>query len=210
MNMARDITLVAVCYCFGCFAAGYYWTRWRTGLDIRQHGSGTVGARNVGRLLGPTSFVVVLLLDFTKGALAVWLALKMNADGNTTVAAIIAVVTGHTWPIQLRFQGGKGIATSLGAILAFDPLLALLLVIVFLVLFAVLRNFTLVGLLAFTLTPLAGFSAAFGVFEVAAISSLALIVLIAHRKNIRQEIAGIFPARALKERSMHNNKGSRS
>lgn len=210
MNMARDITLVAVCYCLGCFAAGYYWTRWRTGLDIRQHGSGTVGARNAGRLLGPTSFIVVLLLDFTKGALAVWLALKMNADGNTTVAAIIAVVAGHTWPVQLRFQGGKGIATSLGAVLAFDPLLALLLMIVFLVLFAALRNFTIAGLLAFALTPLAGFSAAFGVYEVAAISSSALIVLIAHRKNIRQEIAGIFPARTLKEHSMHNNKGSGS
>ena len=45
MTVGRDITLIAVCYCLGCFAAGYYWTRWRSGLDIRQHGSGTVGAR---------------------------------------------------------------------------------------------------------------------------------------------------------------------
>lgn len=105
---------------------------------------------------------------------------------------------------------GKGIATSLGAILAFDPLLALLLVIVFWILFVVLRNFTVAGLLAFALSPLAGFSAAFGVVQVAALSSLAVIVLIAHRKNIRQEIAGVLPARALKENSMHDNKGSGS
>jgi len=210
MTVGRDITLISACYCLGCFAAGYYWVRWRAGLDIRQHGSGAVGARNVGRLLGPTGFVVVLLLDFTKGALAVWLAIKSGVDNETTVAAMIAVVAGHTWPAQLRFHGGKGIATSLGAILAFDPLSALLLVIIFLVLFAVLRNFTVAGLLAFALSPLTGFSAAFGVAEVAALSSLAVIVLIAHHKNIRQEIAGIFPARALKENAMHHNKGSGS
>ena len=210
MTFGRDITLIAVCYCLGCFAAGYYWTRWRSGLDIRQHGSGTVGARNAGRLLGPTSFVVVLLLDFTKGTLAVWLAMKAGAHPEATVAAMVAVVVGHAWPVQLRFQGGKGIATSLGAILAFDPLSAFLLVIVFSILFVFLRNFTVAGLLAFALSPLAGFSAAFGVAEVAALSSLAVIVLIAHRKNIRQEIAGIFPARALKENAMHDNKGSGS
>jgi acyl phosphate:glycerol-3-phosphate acyltransferase len=207
MTLGREMTLILGCYCLGCFTAGYYWVRWRSGLDIRQHGSGAVGARNVGRLLGPTGFVVVLLLDFTKGALAVWLAMKSGADNEMTVAAMIAVVAGHTWPAQLRFQGGKGIATSLGAILAFDPLSALLLVIVFLFLFATLRNFTIAGLLAFALSPLAGFSAAFGVVEVAALSSLAVIVLVAHRKNIRQEIAGTFVARPLKETSVHNHKG---
>src|SRR5881397_1048412 len=208
MILGREITLIVVCYCLGCFTSGYYWVRWRTGLDIREHGSGTVGARNVGRLLGPTSFLVTLLLDFTKGALAVWLAMKTNTDPQATVVAMAAVVVGHTWPAQLRFQGGKGVATSLGAILAFDPLLALTLIVVFLPCFALLRNFTLGGLLAFVLTPLAAFFTGLGYVEVAAVSVLALIILVAHRKNIRQEIAGILGARSLKEHSMHSDKGS--
>jgi glycerol-3-phosphate acyltransferase PlsY len=207
-SLAIDFALVAACYALGCLAAGYYWVRWRTGQDIRQVGSGSVGARNVGRLLGPWSFVVVLLFDFTKGALAVWLATKLQVSHEVTVMAMTAVVVGHTWPVQLRFHGGKGVATSLGAILAFDPLSALLLVLVFLVCFALLRNFTVAGLLAFALSPLAGFLNAFGVIEVAALSSLAAIVLLAHHRNIRQEFAGVFGDRSLKENPMHTDKGS--
>ncbi|MCI0747625.1 MAG: glycerol-3-phosphate acyltransferase [Verrucomicrobia subdivision 3 bacterium] len=210
MTLGRDITLMIVCYCFGCFTSGYYWVRWRTGQDIRDHGSGTVGARNVGRLLGPFSFFATLLMDFTKGALAVWLAMKINASPEGTVAAIVAAVVGHTWPAQLRFQGGKGVATSLGAILAFDPLLALLLVIVFLPCFALLRNFTLGGLLAFALAPLLAFFVGLGNVSVAALSLVAGVILIAHRKNIREEISGILAPRPLKENSMHKNKGSGS
>jgi acyl-phosphate glycerol 3-phosphate acyltransferase len=207
-SLALDFFLVGLCYCLGCFTAGYYWVRLRTGQDIRQLGSGTVGARNAGRILGPWGFVVVLLLDFTKGALAVWLATKFDVTAEVTVMAMTAVVVGHTWPAQLRFHGGKGVATSLGAILAFDPLSALLLVIVFLAGFALLRNFTRAGLLAFALSPLAGFLNAFGVIEVAALSSLAAVVLLAHQKNIRQEFAGILAARALKQNPMHTDKGS--
>jgi acyl phosphate:glycerol-3-phosphate acyltransferase len=206
--IALDLLLVAACYAIGCFTAGYYWVRWRTGQDIRQLGSGNVGARNVGRILGPSAFLVTLLLDFTKGALAVWLAARLNVSPEVGVTAMVAVVVGHTWPAQLRFHGGKGVATSLGAILAFDPFLALLLVSVFLVCFALLRNFTLAGLLAFALSPLAGFFSAVGVIEVAALSSLAVVVLLAHHRNIRQEIAGIFMPRSLKENSMHSDKGS--
>src|SRR5687768_11116824 len=94
-SLTIDFFLVAVCYCLGCFAAGYYWVRWRTGQDIRQLGSGTVGARNAGRILGPWAFAVVLLLDFTKGALAVWLATKLNVSPEVTVMSMAAVVVGH-------------------------------------------------------------------------------------------------------------------
>lgn len=207
-SLSIDLLLVALCYALGCFTAGYYWVRWRTGQDIRLLGSGSAGARNAGRVLGRSGFFAVLLMDFTKGALAVWLAAKLDVSAEVTVMAMAAVVVGHTWPVQLRFQGGKGVATSLGAILAFDPLGALLLAIVFLAGLAMLRNFTRAGLLAFALCPFAGFLNAFGVIEVAALSSLAAIVLLAHQKNIRHEFAGIIAARALKQNSMHTDKGS--
>src|SRR2546428_11226923 len=107
----QELTTIFVCYLIGCFTAGYYWVRWRTGQDIRHEGSGNVGARNVGRLLGPPAFIATLLLDLGKGALAVGMALYFGLRPEMVIAAMLAVVVGHNWPMQLRFHGGKGIAT---------------------------------------------------------------------------------------------------
>ena len=168
----KEMTTVFACYLLGCFTAGYYWVRWRTGQDIRQEGSGNVGARNAGRILGATAFAATLLLDLGKGALA--------------------VVVGHIWPMQLRFHGGKGIATSLGVLLAYDSVLLAILAAVFLPLFALSRNFTSSGLLAFALSPLLVFLCGLENMEVVATSLLAIVILISHRKNIREEFARIF------------------
>ena len=186
-------------YVLGTLSAGYYWVRWRTGLDIRQVGSGNVGARNVGRVTGTTGFLVTLLWDVTKGALAVGLATYFHLTDEGVVACILAVVAGHNWPVQLRFQGGKGVATSVGALLAFDPWAALMLCVAFVPLWAVIRNFTLSGLLAFAVTPLVLFLAGFGNPVVAALSFLAILLIATHRKNIREEFARIMPSRAVKE-----------
>ncbi len=185
----QEWLLLAACYALGCCTAGYYWVRWRTGLDLRLQGSGNVGAKNVGRIAGPSGFVVTLLIDGLKGALAVRLALFLGATPEVQVACMLAVIVGHNWPIQLRFRGGKGIATSVGALLAFDSFIVLIVVGMFLPFIALLRNFTLSGLLAFALAPLALFLYGAPNVDVAAISFIAMIVLISHRKNIREEIS---------------------
>jgi|SRR5687767_1999205 len=187
----KEMTFMAICYLLGCFTCGYYWVRWRTGLDIRQIGSGNVGARNVGRILGPTAFLITLLLDVAKGVIAVAIATRAGLSAEGIVACILAVVAGHNWPAQLRFHGGKGVATSIGALLAFDSLVALALVVVFLPFWALVRSFTLGGLLAFAITPLFLFLAGFENPSIAALSFLAIFVLITHRKNIREEFARI-------------------
>ena len=195
----KELTFILLAYFLGCFTSGYYWVRWRSGIDLRHEGSGTLGARNAGRLLGSAGFTVTLLLDVTKGALAVTLASYFGLRPEAIIAVIVAVVAGHIWPIQLRFHGGKGIATSLGALFAYDALIIAILALVFLPLLALFRNFTLNGLLAFSLLPLAVFVCGLGNTAVAATSFLAIIILIAHRKNIREEFARIFPDRRLKE-----------
>ena len=202
----KEVSFVVLSYLLGTFTAGYYWVRWRKGLDIRQVGSGNVGARNVGRITGPTGFLVTLLWDVTKGAMAVGLATYFHLSAEGAVACILAVVAGHNWPVQLRFHGGKGVATSVGAILAFDPWAALILCITFLPLWAIVRNLTLSGLLAFAVAPLVLFLAGFGNPIVAALSFLALMLLITHRKNIREEIAGILPGRTVKHAADENDK----
>jgi glycerol-3-phosphate acyltransferase PlsY len=203
----REYSWIVASYFIGCFTAGYYWTRWRTGLDIRELGSRTVGARNVGRTLGAGGFTVTFLLDLAKGALAaagaIWLGLRPEA----VVASLVAVAVGHNWPMQLRFHGGKGVAVSVGALLAYDPFIVLCLVAIFLPAIALLRNFTLSGMTAFMLGPLAVFLCGLDKVEVAAMSFLAILVLITHRRNIREEIARMAGHRAVKESSVQMHKG---
>lgn len=206
MVSGREWAVILACYVLGCFTIGYYWARWRAGLDIRQHGSGSVGARNVGRVLGPTGFLVTLLGDLTKGALAVGLATFFRLSPDAVVACMVAAVAGHTWPFQLRFQGGKGIATSLGCILAYDPLIAAMLGVLFLPCYAVLRSFTLGGLLALALCPLLVFWSGLENVETAAASLLAMVVLLAHRRNLREEFSRHFPRRPAAERLAPDSK----
>jgi glycerol-3-phosphate acyltransferase PlsY len=109
---------IAIAYVLGCFNASYYFVHWKTGADIRGHGSGNAGARNVGRLLGTTAFFVTFLLDGSKGALAAVIGTRLSSAPTAPEMCAIAAVAGHVWPIQLGWRGGKGIATSMGAVLA--------------------------------------------------------------------------------------------
>lgn len=203
-----EIGWILASYFIGCFTAGYYWTRWKTGRDIRASGSGNVGARNVGRTLGRGGFAVTLLLDAAKGALAVLVASWINLGPEAVVVSMVAVVVGHNWPVQLRFSGGKGIAVSLGALLAYDPFIVLALLAVFIPVIAALRNFTLSGMIAFALAPLISFLCGVEKVEVAAVSILAILVVLTHRKNIREEIARIGGGRPVKAAPAEMQKGS--
>ena len=202
----QETVWIIASYLIGCFTAGYYWTRWRTGQDIRDLGSGNVGARNVGRALGAGGFTVTFLLDLAKGFFAVAIANHLALRDEAVVATIVAVVVGHNWPMQLRFHGGKGIAVSLGALLAFDPWIVGGLVAVFVPVVLVLRNFTLSGLLAFALGPLVVFLSGMDKVRVAAVSFLAILVLVTHRKNIRQEVARLTGG-SVKEAPVQMHKG---
>jgi glycerol-3-phosphate acyltransferase PlsY len=208
MFTGKEATWIIASYALGCFTAAYYWVRYRTGLDVRQMGSGNVGARNAGRILGPSGFMVTFLLDFTKGALAVAGANHFGLSGPAVIASILAVVIGHTWPMQLRFQGGKGIATSFGALLAYDTLAVIILLGVFLVTFAAFRRFVLSGLLAFTIAPLFVFLCGLGNEVTAAISFLAIVILLSHRRNIREEIAGLHHDPRVQDGAVHKDRGT--
>jgi glycerol-3-phosphate acyltransferase PlsY len=151
------IAALFLSYLLGCFNTGYYLVRWRTGEDVRKHGSGNAGATNAWRVLGAWAFAVALIGDAGKGALAVFLARWLTGGEPWAMAlAIPFVVAGHIWPAQLRFRGGEGMATSFGAILALDPLVMGIICLVALVLILVTRNRALVGVVGLLiLVPLA-------------------------------------------------------
>ena len=193
-SQASGISFCA--YLLGCFTSGYYLVRVRLHEDIRKLGSHNVGARNVGRILGKPGFFFTVLFDFGKGALAVWATRHFIATNHFGVSderivayAMIAVVVGHIWPAQLRFRGGKGMATSLGALLTFDPWLAVTFVVAFICLLIVFRRTVLPGLLALACVPLGCFWLDYNPERVFLVSILCGLVLIAHRKNFVDEIS---------------------
>jgi acyl phosphate:glycerol-3-phosphate acyltransferase len=182
-------------YVLGCFTTGYYLVRARTGQDLRELGSGSVGARNVGRLLGWPGFVLTMLGDFGKGVLAVWAARHFTADDRLVIVAMLAVTAGHVWPVQLYFRGGKGMATSVGALLVYDWQSALVFVLVFAGAFAALRKTVLPGLFAMACLPLASAYLGRGPSAVTGLTALAALVLIAHRQNLMKELQALLDRR---------------
>jgi glycerol-3-phosphate acyltransferase PlsY len=140
MHVVVLICVLVVSYLIGAIPFGYLVVRLLKGIDIRQHGSGNIGATNVARVLGWRYFALVFVLDFLKGAGPVAIAYYLLPDQFTGfvtadelgVLAGLSAVIGHMWPIYLRFRGGKGVATSAGvvAVLLPIPMLAALAVFV--------------------------------------------------------------------------------
>ena len=126
-------------YLAGSIPFGLLLGRFFAGVDVREAGSGNIGATNVARTAGRRLGVLTLVLDAAKGALAVgvtaW-ALGVPNDAGWPAAAGLAAFLGHVFPVWLRFRGGKGVATALGAFLALTPWLTLGAALVFGVTFA--------------------------------------------------------------------------
>jgi len=115
------IFLVIGSYLLGAIPAAYLIAKWRRGIDIRKYGSGNVGASNVMATVSKRWSIAVTISDIGKGALVVWIAqlLGMSTAQQATVG--IAAIIGHNWTVFLRFQGGRGIFTSLGVIFMLSP-----------------------------------------------------------------------------------------
>ena len=137
MPMIAVFTGLGVAYVIGSLPTGYWLTKAIKGLDIRRHGSGNTGATNVGRVLGKPWGITVLIVDIFKGTLAVLLGKAVFYSPVSHVSAdlykilcAVAAVSGHNWSVFLGFQGGKGVATSAGALLGATPLPLVLSVVV--------------------------------------------------------------------------------
>lgn len=179
-----DLIVVAIAYLLGCVQTGYYLVRSSTGQDLRRMGSGGTGARNAGRVLGRKGFVLTLLGDAGKGALAMAVATWLNASPWASAAALVAVVAGHVWPVQLRFSGGRGVAVGLGALAVYEPRLLGVLAVVALLGWVVGRRFQISGLAGFAVLPFAGWYIGLSGAALAGVGGLSVVVLLAHRSHI--------------------------
>ena len=122
-----ELVAAVIAYLAGSIPFGLLVARVVAGIDIRKHGSGNIGATNVGRTLGAKWGIAVLLLDALKGALPVLMIPRVLADTESTwfvllqVIVGVATVVGHMFPVWLRFHGGKGVATALGVVCVLAP-----------------------------------------------------------------------------------------
>ncbi|MBN2970566.1 glycerol-3-phosphate 1-O-acyltransferase PlsY [Roseomonas aeriglobus] len=177
-------------YCLGSIPFGVILTRLGGAGDLRQIGSGNIGATNVLRTGRKGLAAATLLLDGFKG----WLAVAIVAwafPGETQLAAAGAFI-GHCYPVWLRFKGGKGVATLMGIVLALHWPLGLVYAIVWLGLLGGLRISSVAGMSAAISAPIA--AAALGRFDlVPLLLALALIVVWKHRENIERLVAGTEP-----------------
>lgn len=115
--------ILVASYLLGSIPFGLLIVKARGGLDIRSTGSGNIGAANVARNAGMLLGLLTLLLDAGKGYLGVWIAARYTGGNMRWVmAAAVAAVIGHMFPIWLRFRGGKGVATALGVFLLICPM----------------------------------------------------------------------------------------
>ncbi len=178
LEMTLQIVVTALCsYLIGSLPFGYIIGR-MNGIDIRQYGSGNIGATNVTRVIGKGWGRLCFICDFLKSALPVlvvsylspkvvlpdlvetfpeWLkhySMILRDDaGILPVIAAFSAVCGHIWPVYLKFKGGKGISTAAGAILALNPLSLICAAVVWLVVFEISRYVSLASILAAVSLP---------------------------------------------------------
>lgn len=123
------ILVSIIAYFMGNFATSYIVSMRAAKIDIRKHGSGNAGATNVLRVLGVKAAAITFLGDALKGAVAVFIG-RYLAGSYGAVFAAFFVILGHNWPALLRFKGGKGVATTIGSMLAINPLVVVIALVV--------------------------------------------------------------------------------
>ena len=199
----RAFVVTIIAYLLGSIPFGYLIVRLTKGADIRETGSGGTGATNVSRRAGKLAGVVTLLLDALKGAAAVLLAHWLLQDSAFDfrewwiAAAAVAVIVGHMFPVWLRFRGGKGVATGVGVFLVIAPIAVALAAVVFLSLVWRTRYVSLGSMAAAVTIPFFVLlqdalirPVAFLTPMMAAAAAGSILIIFAHRANLRRLIEG--------------------
>ena len=203
MNILTTLVAVSAAYLIGAIPFGYCFVLWFKGVDIRTVGSGNIGATNVGRTFGFRYFWLIFLFDMGKGLLPTWyfplLAERITgqpAPPDLAVLVALASIMGHNFPVYLRFKGGKGVATSLGALLALDFTAGIASAVGFAVFLVVTRYVSLssmMGGVVFFLVHFMNVEQPFARDQRAMTlltSTLLVMLVVRHRANIGRIIAG--------------------
>jgi len=199
------LLLLGAAYLMGSIPFGLLFVKALGGKDVRQHGSGNIGAANVSRVAGPLAGILTLVFDAAKGALPVWAAGRIFENSATAMMlAGLAALAGHCFSIWLKFRGGKGVATALGVFAALSGASTLAAVIAFLLTLTLWRYVSLASVAAAASMPLliyflwAPGHAPPLVINLGTLFATALIIF-QHRANLRRLAQGTEPKYSLKK-----------
>lgn len=185
-------------YLLGSIPTGYLVAKVK-GVDIRSVGSGNIGATNVFRVLGKPAGIFVLVADGLKGfAACAWMVeFIAHRYGNAPVeieylrlTAALAVVLGHNYTCWLKFKGGKGIATSAGALAALVPLALVIILAIFVLVFAISRYVSLGSIAASAALPFATWLTKGTLTMILATTAMAVLAIYKHKANIQRLLKG--------------------
>jgi len=188
-NQMRIALLIILAFVLGSIPFGAIIAKIK-GVDLRKIGSGNIGATNALRAMGKSAAVVTLLGDVLKGTAAVvlgrYLSIGPVYEGILGVSAIL----GHNFSIFLKFKGGKGVATSIGVLLIYSPLTAVLTVIIWLATALITRYSSLGAIVSFGLLPLNVILFDYSEIKLTISIIIALLILLMHTGNIKRLIKG--------------------
>ncbi|GBY13315.1 TPA: glycerol-3-phosphate 1-O-acyltransferase PlsY [Staphylococcus aureus] len=194
------IVMLLLSYLIGAFPSGFVIGKLFFKKDIRQFGSGNTGATNSFRVLGRPAGFLVTFLDIFKGFITVFfpLWLPVHADGpistfftNGLIVGLFAIL-GHVYPVYLKFQGGKAVATSAGVVLGVNPILLLILAIIFFIVLKIFKYVSLASIIAAICCVIG--SLIIQDYILLVVSFLvSIILIIRHRSNIARIFRGEEP-----------------
>ena len=179
-------------YLLGSIPSGLWIGRKFFQIDIRQHGSGNLGATNSFRILGKKAGTIVLLLDLLKGSISVLLLKQMDLHGISPLIIALFAVMGHTYPLFANFKGGKAVATFAGVILAYQPVLFLIGLGIFILTLAISKMVSFTSMLTISIGVL--LSLYFQDMVLTIIALLAdIFIIYRHRTNVQRILNGTEP-----------------
>jgi glycerol-3-phosphate acyltransferase PlsY len=184
--------LIGFAYLLGSVPTGYL-LGYLSGVDVRRAGSGNVGATNVARVAGKKLGLLTLVGDTAKGFIPVYLARALGLDAGLTGVVALAAFLGHLYPVFLKFQGGKGVATALGALLALAPAAVGVLLPVFLLVALAGRMVSLASMIAAGAAPITLWLFGYPEPWIGVTAVMALFIVWRHRANIERLAAGAEP-----------------
>jgi glycerol-3-phosphate acyltransferase PlsY len=187
--MALSLLGLALVYLVGAVPVGYLVSR-AFGLDIRQHGSGNIGATNVLRTLGKGPAALTFAGDVAKGWVAVWVAEAIGPEPWWGASGALLAIVANCWSVFLGFRGGKGVATGLGAFLRLTPLATLPAILVWGAVVLAFRYVSLASLIAGACLPLGAFLLGYPLEAMLAALGALLIITARHRDNLARLLSG--------------------
>ncbi len=189
--MLKIILVILIGYFLGNISSSYYLGKILGKKDIREHGSGNAGTTNALRVFGAKIAVITLIFDILKGAIAILIGSYILGDTGAIIGGLCAVI-GHDWPVLLGFKGGKGIATTIAVVIAIEPIVAIICIIIGVLLIIKTKYVSLGSVVGMSLLPIVSivvlrpFDLRFFMFALA----LSVIAIYKHRGNISRLLKG--------------------